>query len=101
MKSLQNQIDTRGGYLNMMATEVSDFGKELSQARAQEQELRTAVMSQSQVARMDPVAVLALLTSLLPANVEEERMEDTQAYLTHREGSEGEEWDKLLPLVQS
>ena len=84
-----------------MTTEISDFGKELSQARAQEQELRTAIMSQSQAARMDPVAVLALSTSLLPTDVKEERIEDTQAYLTHRESSEGEEWDKLLPLVQS
>ena len=50
---------------------------------------------------MDLVAVLALLTSLLPVDVEAERVEDTQAYLTHQKGSEEEEWDKLLPLVQS
>ena len=50
---------------------------------------------------MDPVAVLALTASLLPADVEEERIEDTQSYLAHRKGSEGEEWDRLLLLVQS
>ena len=44
LEEFADQIDTRGGYLNMMATEISDFGKELCQARAQEQELRTAVM---------------------------------------------------------
>ena len=47
------------------------------------------------------MTVLALSTSLLPEEVEEEKVEDDIAYLAHRKGGEGKEWDSLFPLVQS
>ena len=87
--------------MHAVTTKVLDFDQELSRARAQEKELRTAVLNHSQASRLDPVAVLALSTSLLPREAEEEKAEDNVAYLAHRKGSEGEEWDNLFPLVQS
>ncbi|KAG6900168.1 hypothetical protein C0995_004145, partial [Termitomyces sp. Mi166 len=83
LEEFADQIDTRGGYLQMVAREISDFDKELSQARAQEQNLRSMVLNQSQTTRLDPVAVLALSRPLLPDDIEEQRVEDTQIYLEH------------------
>ncbi|KAG6882381.1 hypothetical protein C0992_011841, partial [Termitomyces sp. T32_za158] len=101
LEEFADEIDTRGGYLQLVAAEISDFDKELNHARIQEQELRTAIMSQSTGSNIDPVAVLALSKPLLPVDSQEERVEDTQTYLDHRKGSEGEDWDNLLPLVKS
>ncbi|KAG6870658.1 hypothetical protein C0992_012784, partial [Termitomyces sp. T32_za158] len=47
LEEFADEIDTRGGYLQLVAAEISDFDKELNHARTQEQELRTAIMSQS------------------------------------------------------
>ncbi|KNZ79185.1 hypothetical protein J132_11181 [Termitomyces sp. J132] len=66
LEEFANQIDTRGGYLHAVATEVSDFEQELYRARSQEVELRKAVLSQQQTSRIDPVAVLSLSQPLLP-----------------------------------
>ncbi|KAG5347631.1 hypothetical protein C0989_011654, partial [Termitomyces sp. Mn162] len=102
LEEFADQIDTRGGYLHAVAIEVSDFEQELNRARSQEEELRKAVLSQQQTSRIDPVAVLSLSQPLLPTEgTEEEKEADLQAYLEHRKGSESEQWDDLLPIVQS
>ena len=66
MEKFADEIDTRGGYL--VAETVEDFARELQEARNREGELREAVDSQVQAGkvRLDPVAVLALSTPLLP-----------------------------------
>ncbi|KAG6870231.1 hypothetical protein C0992_000651, partial [Termitomyces sp. T32_za158] len=56
LEEFADEIDTRGGYLQLVAAEISDFDKELNHARIQEQELRTAIMSQSTGSNIDPVA---------------------------------------------
>ncbi|KAG5348611.1 hypothetical protein C0989_009501 [Termitomyces sp. Mn162] len=77
---IADQIDTRGGYLHAVATEVSDFEQELDRARSQEVELRKAVLSQQQTSRIDPVAVLFLSQPLLlTEGTEEEKEADFQA----------------------
>ncbi|KAG5346755.1 hypothetical protein C0989_000298 [Termitomyces sp. Mn162] len=102
LEEFADQIDTRGGYLHAVATEVADFEQELDRARTQEVELRKAVLSQQQTSRIDPVAVLSLSQPLLPTEgTEEEKEADLQAYLEHRKGGESEQWDDLLPIVQS
>ncbi|KAG5725772.1 hypothetical protein E4T56_gene6904 [Termitomyces sp. T112] len=102
LEEFADQVDTRGGYLHAVATEVSDFEQELDRARSQEVELRKAVLSQQQTSRMDPVAVLSLSQPLLPTEgTEEDKEADLQAYLEHRKGGESEQWNDLLPIVQS
>ncbi|KNZ81386.1 hypothetical protein J132_00972 [Termitomyces sp. J132] len=102
LEEFADQIDTRGGYLHAVATEVSDFEQELDSARSQEMELRKAVLSWQQPSKIDPVAVLSLSQPLLPTEgTEEEKEADLQAYLKHRKGGESEQWDNLLPIVQS
>ena len=66
LKEFADEVDTRGGYL--VAEEVDNFERELQEARDREAELRDAVNNQVQAGkiRLDPVAVLALSTSLLP-----------------------------------
>ena len=53
LEEFSDQIDTRGGYLHTVATKVSDFDQELSRARVQEKELRTAVLNHSQAPRLE------------------------------------------------
>ncbi|KAG5729873.1 hypothetical protein E4T56_gene13854 [Termitomyces sp. T112] len=92
LEEFADQIDTRGGYLHAVATEVSDFEQELDRARSQEVELRKAVLSQQQTSRMDPAAVLSLSQPLLPIKgTEEEEEADLQAYLEHRKSGESEQ----------
>ncbi|KAG5346707.1 hypothetical protein C0989_000480, partial [Termitomyces sp. Mn162] len=87
LEEFADQIDTRGGYLHAVATEVSDFEQELDSARSQEMELRKAVLSWQQPSKIDPVAVLSLSQPLLPTEgTEEEKEADLQAYLKHRKG---------------
>ena len=73
LEEFADQINTRGGYMQAVATEVADFDQELGQARAKEQELRKAILSQPLTNKIDPVAVLAMARPVLPVeDVEEE-----------------------------
>ncbi|KAG5718736.1 hypothetical protein E4T56_gene2710 [Termitomyces sp. T112] len=88
LEEFSDQIDTIGGYLNAVNTEVSDFEQELDRARSQEVKLRKAVLSQQQTSRIDPVAILSLSQPLLPTEgTEKEKKADLQAYLEHRKGA--------------
>ncbi|KAG6873967.1 hypothetical protein C0993_000919, partial [Termitomyces sp. T159_Od127] len=100
LEEFADEVDTRGGYLQSVATTVSDFDKELNHARTQEEELRMAIRNHSTGSNIDPVAVLALSRPLLPKDSKEDGEEDIQTYLDHWKGSEGEDWDNLLPLVR-
>ncbi|KAG6863232.1 hypothetical protein C0993_012395 [Termitomyces sp. T159_Od127] len=100
LEEFAEAIDTRGGYSQLVATTISDFDKELYHARTQEEELRMAIRNHSTGSNIDPVAVLALSRPLLPEDSKEDGEEDTQTYLDYQKGSEGEDWDNLLPLVR-
>ena len=73
-----DEVDTRGEYL--VAEKVEDFVRELQEARDREDKLREAVDSQVQTGkiRLDPVAVLALSTHLLPELNTGDKIEEYQ-----------------------
>ncbi|KAG6883138.1 hypothetical protein C0993_007634 [Termitomyces sp. T159_Od127] len=83
LEEFADEIDTRGGYLQLAATTISDFDKELNHARTQAEEIKMAIRNHPTGSNIDPVAVLALPRPLLPQDSKEDGEEDTQTYLDH------------------
>ncbi|KAG6821843.1 hypothetical protein H0H92_000564 [Tricholoma furcatifolium] len=102
LKDFADSIDYRGGYLHSIAEGISDFAKELVEARDQEQHLRGAILEQAKAAHvaLNPVAVLALSTPLLPDESIVRDEEVSEKYSETHRTAKGQDLDKLLPFIQ-
>ncbi|KAG6876476.1 hypothetical protein C0993_002773 [Termitomyces sp. T159_Od127] len=78
LEEFAEEIDTREGYLQLIATTISDFDKELNHARTQKEELRMAIRNHSTGSNIDSAAVLALSRPMLPEDSKEDGEEDTR-----------------------